>query len=263
MELEEPSWAVGKRKGEEGSSDSKSAKQARLLEEIGLEAKSQQKGGKGGALASLLVVLTKLALTNARELAEVTGACYTSYMVGADVPFVKVLQETGRIYAENCKADGKDHNHGPPWPHVFKAFIKWACTEGASTTPVAAQAIFQDCWKKVILAPKALETLAVHCRRFRIKACWFDRKKANKPDRFKLQIMLGAQLQANKWGDCQHTLMEALQMCIMAAGTEETGHLVTYLPGSPPRGGLEREAAKLVQKLGLKDRPEKEEEDEQ
>ena len=255
MDLDEPSWAVGKRKGQ-GTSDSKGAKQARLLAELGQEAQANQKNGKGGALAALLVVLTKLALTNARELAEVTGACFTSYMVGAEVPFVKVLQETGKTYAENCKADGKDHQHGPPWPHVFKAFIKWACsTEGASTTPAAAQTVFQDYWKKVILSPSALETLAIHCRHFRLKACWYDKKKLTKPDRFKLQIMLGIPQQANPWGDGTASLMEAVQQTVMAAGTDKKDQTVRFLPGAPPRGGLEREASKLLAQLGMKDKP--------
>eukprot|EP00959_Pyramimonas_sp_CCMP1952_P133408 2789653-Pyramimonas_sp.AAC.1 len=116
MELEEPSWAV-KRKEEIGAAASRDAKEARLLEALGEESQSKQKGGKGGALAALLLVLTKLVLTNARELAEVTGACFTCYMVCAGVAFVKVLQGAGRACAESCKAGGKGHKYGPPWPH--------------------------------------------------------------------------------------------------------------------------------------------------
>ena len=70
-----------------------------------------------------------------------------------------------------------------------------------------------------------------------------------------MQIMLGVPQQANKWDGHQLTLMEAAQQTIEAAGTKEKDQQVSYLPGSPPRGGLEREAAKLLTQLGLKDKP--------
>eukprot|EP00959_Pyramimonas_sp_CCMP1952_P195738 4092534-Pyramimonas_sp.AAC.1 len=76
----------------------------------------------------------------------------------------------------------------------------------------------------------ALELMATHCRHFRIKACWYDKKMMQAPDRFKLPIMLGVPQQANKWEGCQHALMEALQLTLLAAGGKDKKTAVTYLP---------------------------------
>ena len=79
-----------------------------------------------------------------RELAEVTGACYTSYMVHADSPIIQPLQEMGRKQQEDCKGDGTGHDHGPPWPHVLTASLTRACADGVTTTPEKVANLLED-----------------------------------------------------------------------------------------------------------------------
>ena len=88
--LGEPTRALecGERKGATAESEQRFAKLQELLEQLGSDAASSLGAGKGGARAALLMVLAKLALTSARDLAEVTGACHAPFAAVADVPFI-------------------------------------------------------------------------------------------------------------------------------------------------------------------------------
>ena len=81
MNLELPSWSRPKRPaaGEAGEAGEASNKSARA----GARDAIRGKGGQG-AVEALVAVLTKLVLTNARELADLTSTVYRTWEVYMD-----------------------------------------------------------------------------------------------------------------------------------------------------------------------------------
>eukprot|EP00959_Pyramimonas_sp_CCMP1952_P151889 3177991-Pyramimonas_sp.AAC.1 len=78
LKLGAPTWGL-KRAGEGG--DTKDPKKTRLLSDLlGGDAKEVNTASK------LLIVLTKLALTNAAEISEITGMLWVTLLISADSP---------------------------------------------------------------------------------------------------------------------------------------------------------------------------------
>ena len=101
-----PEWSL-KRKaaGEAAGSDDRDKKTK--LETLKTETQALA-GKKGGLLLALVAILARLSLTNSRELADLTGACYHCWIVPVGVAPVPIMNEAGKSYSEACKEAGKN-----------------------------------------------------------------------------------------------------------------------------------------------------------
>ena len=92
---------------------------------------------------------------------------------------------------------------------------------------------------------KILQDQDRYCR---IRDCWYDKKKEGaKPTHGKLQLMMSPFLQANvteHQGEKLYTVDAALGLTISHLGGIQKA-------GSAPKGALERDAEKLLRKMGF------------
>eukprot|EP00959_Pyramimonas_sp_CCMP1952_P411357 8619810-Pyramimonas_sp.AAC.1 len=61
----------------------------RLEQQVVGQARQELKGKEGGIVAALLTVLRRLPLANARDLAEITGAAFTCFLLPATAALIK------------------------------------------------------------------------------------------------------------------------------------------------------------------------------
>eukprot|EP00959_Pyramimonas_sp_CCMP1952_P373046 7812533-Pyramimonas_sp.AAC.1 len=133
------------------------------------------------------------------------------------------MKTAGQDYAMDCKEQGKQHDNGPPWPHIFMALVThFLATLAGSQEPAVKQAlaVLKHYWSQTIKEDKAetLRTLSDHVRYCRIRACWFDKKGGKKEaDTYKLQFMMSPFIQSQVVtvdGSAPMTIHAALHICI-------------------------------------------------
>jgi len=234
-----PEWfgAVHKRGGEGAADGERAAKQ--LATDAKKIALAGAKGGKD-TLNQLVVALGKLVLINSRELADLVGSVYKSFLVPEGSLLAQAGIRAGMLYNEKItelrKRKETDDSVdmamlGPPFITVFIATLL-AMRKKAQND---AKVFLDTLWNEEIHAqPK--ENVAKYVRYFR-------RRKPKGQVSKKMQGM------------------ERLQICIDTARDEKGRKLEEYLAellaaenaveayGSAPRGTLERDAVRLLGRL--------------
>ena len=236
-----PSWLVKRQQPPAGGEGQGSSKSRRLEEEIATDTK--ELAGKDGSLMRALVsVLARLTLTNARELAEVTGSVYDCFLVGASLPLTREALQAGKDYSNDCKSKGKDHGNGPPWVHIFVRMIQGLA--GMPTTQGAAKEALNIFWRETVMKEHlGLDFLQEHVRMCKLKPTYFDKKAGKEPTQYKMTLCFSPLMQ-NKELHQGKTIQTAMAEALKAAGA-------TRKLGSAPRGGLERDAARLLRRLNF------------
>ncbi|CAK0793816.1 unnamed protein product, partial [Prorocentrum cordatum] len=77
----------------------------------------------GGMKAMILVMLKQL-IINTKQLREIRGQLYDTYLLEAKAKPVVSMQQGGAAYAAAVKEKGKGHNLGPPAATVFVYLLK-------------------------------------------------------------------------------------------------------------------------------------------
>jgi hypothetical protein len=225
MDLEEPAWALslaskGKRKGEEeeegkGSQGAQAVKQAR----------GRAHGGSLGDVHKELVkILTKLCLTNATEIRDISGVIYITYLVKKESSICEAMKEAGVKY-DTAVQGNPTHNLGPPFLHVWIAMIKAMIQMKGMEE--AHKELLTNYWNGTI-TKKGMEELVAEVKYCRLK-------RTQKPEIMKVQYSLTIAAEYQGMGKA-----------IAAAWKLEKGEVKI---GPAPRGILEREARRLLMKL--------------
>ena len=194
------------------------------------------KPDKKQVVAQLILILTRLALSNAAELRAVTGAIWHTFLVESTHPVAIAVAQTGRDYHEKTAQAPHAHGLGPPFLHMWCALLR------ALGADKRVQGEARDCleayWTqrvcKVDMAELDLDVR--HCRQ----------KKAFKQGQCKINLMLSARAchNNNSYNDkSPMSLEDALLHAMKQTGIEKK-------VGPPPAGALEREARTLLDKFG-------------
>lgn len=201
------------------------------------------KPDKKQVVAQLILILTRLSLSNAAELRAVTGAIWHTYLIDSSHPVAKAMTQTGKDYHEKTAQSPHNHGLGAPFLHMWCALLR------ALGADKRVQGEARDCleayWtQRVCKVPMGeLELDVRHCRQ----------KKAFKQGLCKINLMVSARAchNNNAYNDkSPMTLEEALITAMKQAEIEKK-------VGPPPAGALEREARTLLDKFGEDHKPKK------
>ncbi|CAK0898871.1 unnamed protein product [Prorocentrum cordatum] len=228
--METPAWM--KKRGPESRDDAAAeAKVAR--KEIAAAAK---KGGDA-AMRELLVVLTKLVLSDSRCLAEVVGTVYRTWEVDlkGDEHVGLALEAAGKDYnteSERLRKERQEggspdfESRGPPHVHVFVAFLQWAGKQelGEHKAPL------MDFWNNVIVT---LEPLKIAERVPYFK--W----RRNKGPGGVLQDKGRIQLAFDQTDSDMQVFTKLFDAIMVKQGAKRR-------VGAAPKGPLERDAGRLL-----------------
>ncbi|CAK0846058.1 unnamed protein product [Prorocentrum cordatum] len=77
-----------------------------------------------GGMKTMMLVMLKQLIINAKQLREIRGQLYDTYLVEAKAKPVVSMQQGGAAYAAAVKEKGKGHNLGPPAATVFVYLLK-------------------------------------------------------------------------------------------------------------------------------------------
>jgi hypothetical protein len=228
MMIEEPAWALslvskGKRlrKGEEEEDKGSQGAAGSAVK----QARARTGGGSIGEVHKELVkILTKLCLTNATEIRDISGVIYITYLVKKESSIVEAMKEAGVKY-DGAVQGNPTHNLGPPFLHVWIAMIKSMIQ--LKDMEEAQKELLLKYWNGTIMK-KGMEELISEVKYCRLK-------RTQKPEIMKVQYSLTIEAEFAGMGKA-----------IAAAWKIEKAEPKI---GPAPRGILEREARRLLMKL--------------
>jgi len=222
MKLAEPGWALavvsgkGKRKDQEGAEAVVGAakKKAAVRGEASRESVHKE----------LVTILAKLCLTNAAEIRDISGVVYITYLAKKDSSVCSAMKEAGVKY-DSAVQGNPTHSLGPPFLHVWTAMIR---------AMIQLQGMADD--KKGILVKYWQENVVTKTMEELVEAVKYCRlKRTQKQEIVKVQYSITAEAERCGLGDA-----------LRAAWKQEEAELKV---GPAPRGILEREARRLLQKV--------------
>ncbi|CAK0880863.1 unnamed protein product [Prorocentrum cordatum] len=205
-------------------------------------AAARSKGGD--ILRQLVAILVKLSLANSAELRDVCGVVYITFLIKSDQPSMKAARDAGQSYhaeVQRRKQASEDLSTlGPPYVQVWSALIQAIGKDSTCSDEVRKS--IETYWKDV-LVPMPLERVGEHVRHCRVRK---TRKVESEDERMRLTFAVDGEFKP-----LERTLV-AYFSSASVAGERKLG--------PAPRGALEREASRLLEKLG-EGRKEKKEED--
>ena len=238
MQLEQPGWLKAG-KEEEGLAK----KKRRGDEDLVAEAEDRATKGGKGVLVELVQVLAKLELTNSHLLADLAGTVWHTFLVDLEKSLVaKAGVEGGKEYDERVKVLKQQKeagqevdlaSPGPPFLSVWCSVVKALAERG----PEAERVVYANYWKEVVQVKDPVE-LQEQVKYFRVKKVQ-PPPKGGKKEKELVKIMFSFNCH-DQWGkDIQAALIKQLVM-----------EKAERKAGAAPRGPLEREAARLLEKSG-------------
>ncbi|CAE8613651.1 unnamed protein product [Polarella glacialis] len=168
----------------------------------------------------LLLALGRQALTEATRGRQQEAITIDTLLLPEANPNVPVMRAAGMAYADNVKAQGKQHNLGSPHLYVWAALVKQLSQE-QDLSPELTTALQQHI--ATTPSPAHLQSIVRHCRL----------SKAWAPGTFKLQVAVAASV-LQMWNLMKYHLQ------VQGA---------TAKHGMPPRGPHERTIARLLASL--------------
>ncbi|CAK0903624.1 unnamed protein product [Prorocentrum cordatum] len=226
-----------------GAADGKKRKAEAALAQ---EATDVAKGAKGkDDLKQLVVILARLTMINSRELANLCGVVYNTFLL-SDAHFITLAGlEAGERYNKQVeelkekKAGGEEvdmASPGPPHLLVFAMVLAALASHSAVSVsaPMDRQKEAKEFWlDKVKGGTQA--ALSMHVRYFRV-----IKPRGTKSKRMKDKVKFVFAFSASS--EIGRTLETWFLDEMRAAGAE-------VAMGAAPRGELEREAARLISRL--------------
>ena len=227
-----------------------SNKRRAVGEAVAREAVAGGGQGSAGPLRAAVALLLKGYLQNCQEIRELIGVCYFKWKMGLNDPVTKAMKASNTNYAEMAKAnadkdEGNKTDLGPPFIQTFAALIK-SLYEDDRVKDRDRVVLYK--WFNRIMVGAKREDLELWVKSCRIKDCWAKagKKKDDPKVSFRLSLCYRTSNQtfttsvADESGE-ERTVEESLIAALEAAGA-------TRDVGPPPRGALEREAQKLLDK---------------
>ncbi|CAK0810292.1 unnamed protein product [Prorocentrum cordatum] len=193
----------------------------------------------------LLVIIAKLALTTARQAAQLESVCYTTMFISeAEGSLGQVCRKSGIDYDGESKrlrekvAGGESVDfkaRGPPHVHLFGAIIKRSMeitAPGGGTPKADGHNIFLEYWQQVTAAkkPQEIAEQSLHCKYRKARTTGEEAKGV-------LSFVLNSRVPS---ANSQYPILVDYLVKVEKA---EAVH------GPAPRGPLEREAGSLLQAL--------------
>jgi hypothetical protein len=177
-------------------------------------------------LKDLVKVLAGLAIANARDLREITGALFHCFLLPNDSVIAVEMQKTGKEYHDKVKDNKKSHVEGPPFLHMWITVIKVLAAATAGKLQKEIKDEMVGYWNEMV--KKKREDLEMEVRHCRIRATHGKKE-------MKLSFAVSTHNVTTKFE-------QSLRMVLTAYdGIKKIG--------PPPAGHLEREAVKLLEKL--------------
>ena len=246
MELDGgPEWFLGNPRPARTPADDGPAQRGKKEATTAVVGQAAAASSKKGTdlLKELVLVLTRLSLSNSRELAEITGTVFTTYLVPLEAPLVASGLAAGVAYNEAAKdlkakqeagEEGIDlAGLGPPHLHVFVAVLRTMAEQKLSEEDAK---VVKDYWDEVVCKTPMLE-LGSEIKYFRVKTLKEQEQQSKKVAMAKVQFAV----------DVVHVpAMQALETVLMRMIESMQGQR-KY--GAAPRGPLEREASRLLDRL--------------
>ena len=203
------------------------------------EAKGKAKGKNDRDLLEALVgVLGRLVLINSADIRELCGACYYTFLVPEECGLAKAMMEAGEEYNSKVKAMKEQKNEkgdedntdlaslGPPFLHVWAALVEHLAKEGSNSAH--DREIFIKYWNERVTKLE-LDDLGNDVRLCRIRRP----QRQGKDKRARLQFALDTRVAG---------IEDSLVRAVKAQGGVRK-------VGPAPRGNLEREAKRLLEKM--------------
>ena len=275
MAAEMPAF-MGRRRAsraEPTGAENKQAKQARVIHQA--EEAATSGGGrasKQNILVQLVIILTRMSMNQARELAELTGAMFTCFLLPLSHVLAVLTMEGGDEYQEmvaerrQALADLEPKTPKTKQKQKKEDLISDDEMSGKEDTPSDQDTVPQLPPPHLFISLKAIGGLiekgnkeetpeALNVRR-KLKQAWDDQVKGKEESAIlsAIKIWRGRRPQKGKGPKPKHL---KLIMCLadplqeqLSAYLKLTG--ATQKQGQAPRGYLEREAANLLKKLNSK-----------
>ncbi|CAK0838265.1 unnamed protein product [Prorocentrum cordatum] len=184
----------------------------------------------------LLIVLTKLSLTNAAEIREITGMLWNTVLVEVKSPIVVEMMAQGKSCHEKSKKAKGDpaaqDRLGPPYVHIFAGLMLGPSKTEPQLEETHTNSL-TEFWTQQVTSegktPLDLLGKVMHCK------CKAAKVKDGEPGLAKVTIAMSMEF-------------GAVQVAILAALVANGG---IKKHGPAPRGPLERAAQELLEALNL------------
>ena len=222
-----PAWGL-KRQAEEAQGSEGQPDRKKHIQEL------LAKGEDVSTVKKLLIVLTKLSLTNAAEIREITGMLWNTVLIDVKSPIAVEMMAQGKSYHEATKQAKGDpaaqDRLGPPYVHIFAGLMLGLSKCQAQLAEEYAKSLMEF-WTQQVVAecktPFDLLGKVMYCK------CKAAKVKDGKPGLAKVTIAM-------------NTEFGAVQAAILAALVANGG---IKKHGPAPRGPLERAAQELLEVL--------------
>ena len=233
MDLALPSWSSpGSKRGAEGSGGRAPGGKHAKTEAAEV---ARTKGKEG--VTEIVKILTKLVLTNSRELADLTSTVYKTWEVEIKGSVVEAMAKAGADYDSESKELKKKSEagekvdfkaRGPPYLRVWLAMLQAAAKEFEGLSKD-----IEGYWVNVVQKGDA-NSLGSHVRYCRLRKN--KRKEEGEELKGHIVIAIDADTMVGQ------TVVEMVGNIMEAMKGKRT-------VGPPPRGPLERDAARLLARL--------------
>ena len=210
-----------------GDSDDRRSEAARLREQ------AQSEGnGTGGALEAFVAILTRLAFSKSAELRELRGAAFVVFLllIPTKEPVIVVAVAAGKAYHEEAERRKSEHVNAPMGPPFARAWVATIRAIGQSDKcPEEAKAPLNQYWQPFIMKNE-IETVATSVRACRVRP---TRKQENRQSLHRVTLAV----------DASHQYLEPTLIGFFHAVKGVRKY------GAAPKGALEHDAQKLLDKL--------------
>ncbi|CAK0822145.1 unnamed protein product [Prorocentrum cordatum] len=221
-----PSW--GLKRGAEPAQGAEGPDRKKHIQDL------LAKGEDVSTVKKLLTVLTKLSLTNAAEIREITGMLWNTVLVEVKSPIAVEMMARGKSYHEESKKAKGDpaaqDRLGPPYVHIFAGLMLGLSKTEPQLEETHTNSL-TEFWAQQVAAegktPLDLLGKVMYCK------CKAAKVKDGKPGLAKVTIAMS-------------TEFGAVQVAILAALAANGG---IKKHGPAPRGPLERAAQELLEVL--------------
>ncbi|CAK0881578.1 unnamed protein product [Prorocentrum cordatum] len=190
----------------------------------------QAEAAKGGALKALVAILARWALGGAAELGELRVVVVVPFLAPSEAPVIIAAAAAAKAYHEEAKCRKSEHNDapmGPPFARVWMAMIR--AVGHSAECPEAAEGSLGNSWADFIMNSE-IETVANSVRACRVRP---TRKQDGKQSMHRVAFAVGSSR--------GHLGAALTSYFIMVKDVRKHG--------AAPKGALERDAQKLLDKL--------------
>ena len=229
--MEMPSWGLKRSSEGQGQEQGARVKVAKVV---------AGGGSDKDIVRQLVEILAVLSLVNAAELRELCSVVYMTFLIPAAATICVEMKNMGKAYHERAKQVGEIEDEeakqkaveeqGPPFLHMWLALLQGlAKAPDEQKLDENGKGIVDKYWQDVVLK-EGLHNLAEQVRCCKLKEV---KKKKKKVEYMRLTFAIDAKY---------NELEQVVKKGIIKQGGEQKR-------GPAPKGPLEREASRLLEKL--------------